>query len=396
MAKSSRKESVEQLVFIVLAVVRRLIQSPLRRWFHVALSGVFIAWGAMVFSKNVPYFYYLNTAKVAYEYGNFAAAEDLYKIALDETEIFHHPDKRKVVLRGHLGELYFDECRYAESAAEYEKVLELQRRLKASEADIATTLLRLGIDRAKLRQYEKAERTLSASLQLRQRVRGKKLDLAEIEIALGQAESSLNKDQQADQLYSEASAIFLSRSDKNLGLALACLRDKLAGLNKLHQPEKAAAVAKQIASLKIPAANLSWSDFARFGYRVTHQILESTHSELKNPSLELRAMVATRALSEIAGCADQIAPAEEKVSPPEVGVDYLALTGPDKGGFLEVSVSAVRRTRAQSRFQLRYRLAFGRKSMEPILQDFAMLGSRRPLSQTKGFHNGQDVPEKHN
>lgn len=137
---------------------------------------------------------------------------------------------------------------------------------------------------------------------------------------------------------------------------------------------------KEIASLKIPPASLSWSEFAKFGYHVTDQILTSTAAELKSPPAKLRSMLATRAVAEVARCADEIAPADES-SPVEVLVDYLALTGPDKTGLLDVSASAVRRGKVEKRFQLRYRLAFGRQTMEPILEDFAMLGSHNRLAR---------------
>jgi tetratricopeptide (TPR) repeat protein len=385
-------------LFAALAVVRRLIMEPERRWVRAAIWAIFIVGGALVFARSVPYYCYLHMAQKEQEAGQFEVAQELLECALSEANKFERLDSRRANVLSRIGELYRNECRYPEAAACFEKSLAIKEQSKTSARERSDTMLRLGIVYLKEKRFEDARSILDKALNLMQPQKNSQYEIATIKYALAEVEAATGKYAQAAKGYGEASAIFLSLQNIDPDLIVSCLKKRIIVLRKLNQPDAIQPVQRQLAQIKLPPAPQHlWFALEHFGYTITEQLLTLSERDLRNPPEQLSEVASPSALSAIAACAAELsgnmnpsndcADSSTKLQPTDshadsstLAIDSVQFAQPSAVGFIPVSVVAHRRCAVQKyhsidrTFYLRLWLGLGVKTHEPMLAGFHMIG----------------------
>lgn len=390
-------ERLNRSLFVTLAVVRKLVVLPQRRWFHAGLSLLFIFWGTVSFAHNLPFFLHLNLGKVAREYGRFAVAEELYRLALADSAYFHNPAWRQVRALSALGELYFDECRYERSACAYESVLDLRQQAKLSVSDQCETMLHLGVAYRKLGRLEQAQHLLGQGLRLGGACPGAMRLRCQLQLALGQVLAAQKKDVEAEECFGQAVRFFIGEKERGARYARACLSGQIDCLRRRSQTVRAKELEVELEKIHLPAPRYSWLEYEQFCYAISNRILTSSLRELLEPNLELERQVSPSALHAIKRSASQLA----APAPACLIIEYVEMVGPDKNGLLSASVLANRYMNggAVKHYYLRYKVGFGLKTAEPILSRFAMLGmaSEHAFSQVAPeAEHGPNLSQDHN
>jgi len=361
--------------------------APERRWVRAVIYAAFIIGGALVFARSVPYLCYLHMAHKALEVGKFEVAEEMIHCGLDEAHKYDHAHSRTAHALSQMGELYADECRYAESAACYESSLKFEEEKKASARERCDIMLRLGIIYCKDRRYDDARNILGNALHLMEAQKDSSYEIAAIEYGEGEVDAATANYAAADAEYSLASTIFLSLHNIDPDLIASCLKRRIIVLRKLNQPDTVKSVERQLGQIKVPLAPPHlWFAVERFGYKITEQLLTLSENELRHPTEQLTEVASPGALSAIAACASQLAPSASETTK-RLEIQSVQFSQPRGIGFVPVTVVAHRRSSMRKyrstdqTFYLSLWVGLGVKTHKPMLAGFHMIGCHARSNQ---------------
>ena len=188
---------------------------------------------------------YSDRGKMAFEGGDFAMAEQLFKSALSEAERLQ--DQEQIATCSvNLGKVYQARGSFDSAERLYQRSIEIFEKLDGKDSERALYAMNnLGLMYADKKEFAKSEEYLRRTLTLRENLFGKTdSDVAVTMLNLGKLYADQKKFIEADALYVRSLEILIQHPDDMLEEILVCLHNLSLSTQEINNPKRAESVFK--------------------------------------------------------------------------------------------------------------------------------------------------------
>ncbi|MBX9688662.1 MAG: tetratricopeptide repeat protein, partial [Candidatus Obscuribacterales bacterium] len=122
------------------ARLQALVKDPRYKNFQKLVWVSCILWAGCIVVKSIPYYIYIGEGKNAAIQGRYEQAEELFKLAVQESADDEMNDPRLAAALNNLGELYRKQARFEQAEPVYLRLLQIAEKLGAKKQEQALLL----------------------------------------------------------------------------------------------------------------------------------------------------------------------------------------------------------------------------------------------------------------